>query len=229
MFAEISAPLNRLTSEKSVFVWSDEADQSFEKLKNLLCSYPVLAFPKIGEKFVVEVDASSSAVGGVLLQDGTDNKYHPVAYYSNTLNQSQRKWSTHSKETYVLILALRHWKVYLTGTNFVVRSDHNPLVTLQKTKDPRGKLTRWLTELEEFSFEIEYKPGKLNIIPDTLSRNIGADVTQPLDDLDDKIYEVFTDGENFKSQLCQEQIDDAVISDAIKNLTDCTKIEKVVD
>ena len=122
MFAEISAPLNRLTSEKSVFAWGDDAERSFENLKNLLFSYPLLAFPKIGERFKVEVDASSSAVGGVLLQAGVDEKYHPVAFYSNTLNQTQRKWSTHSKETYTLILTLRHLNVYLTGTNFVIRS-----------------------------------------------------------------------------------------------------------
>ena len=180
-----------MTSEKSVFAWGDDAERSFENLKNLLCSYPVLAFPKIGERFIVEVDANSSAVRGVLLQVGVNEKCHPVAFYSNTLNQAQRKWSTHSKEIYALILALRHWKVYLTGTNFVIRSDHNPLVTLQKTKDPRGKFTRWLTELEEFSFDIEYKPGKLNVVPDALSRNDGADVSQPLDYLDDKIYKVF--------------------------------------
>ena len=117
--------LNRLTSEKSVFEWGNDAERPFEKLKNLLCSYPVVAFPKIGD--------ASSSTGGILLQVGVDGKYHPVAFYSNTLNQTQRKWSTHSKETYALILALRHWKVWLTGTNFVIRSDHNPLVTLQKT------------------------------------------------------------------------------------------------
>ena len=74
VFAEISAPLNRLSSEKSLFAWGDDAERSFEKLKNLLCSYPALAFPKIGETFIVEVDPSSSAVGGVLLQLGVDEK-----------------------------------------------------------------------------------------------------------------------------------------------------------
>ena len=218
MFADISAPLHRLAGESAVFEWGDSAENAFKTLKNLLCSYPVLAFPKIGEKFIVEVDASATAAGGVLLQEGFDNAYHPVAYYSNTLNSTQWRWSTHSKEAYALILALRHWKVYLTGTKFVVRSEHNPLVTQQKTKDPRGKLTRWLTELEEFSFDIEYKPGKFNVVPDTLLRNDGADENQPLGDLDDKIYEVFVNSPNFQVQLRQEQSQDPVISDAIEGV-----------
>ena len=83
-----------------------------------------------------------------------------------TLNATQCKWSAHKKEAYALILALHHWKVYLAGTMF---TDNNLLVQLRATKDPRGKFTYWLTELEEFSFDIEYKPGKLNINPDILS------------------------------------------------------------
>ena len=58
MFADIAAPLNALTSDKAAFNWDEGCELAFMKLKELLCSHPVLSFPRLGEKFVVEVDAS---------------------------------------------------------------------------------------------------------------------------------------------------------------------------
>ena len=64
------------------------------------------------------------------------------------------------------------------------------------------------------------------MVPDALSRNDGADVSQPLDDLDDKIYKVFMDNDIFVTQLRQEQSQDAVISGAIKKVAEGVKIEE---
>ena len=71
-----------------------------------------------------------------------------------------------------------------------------------------------MTELEEYSFHIEYKPGKLNVVPDALSRNLGGVLKEPTDDLDDKIYPLFIETESFKHQLKLEQEKDTLISDA---------------
>ena len=93
-------------------------------MKEKLCSQPVLQFPKLSERFEVEVDASDHAVGGMLLQADSNDKFLPVAYYSNTLRAEQRRWSPHTKEAFALILALRHWRVYLAGTEFIIRTDY---------------------------------------------------------------------------------------------------------
>ena len=54
--ASISRPLNRLTSDNVYFQWTDECDTAFNTLKQKLLSEHVLALPKLGEPFVVEVD-----------------------------------------------------------------------------------------------------------------------------------------------------------------------------
>ena len=225
MFAEISSPLNNLTSEKVAFNWDEKCESAFTRLKDLLCSYPDLSFPRIGEPFIVEVDGSDNAVGGALLQRDWNGHERPVAYYSNNLQPAQRKWSAHTKESYALILALRHWRVYLCGLNFLIRTDHNPLIQLRKTKDPRGTFPRWLTEVEEYSFEIEYKPGKLNVVPDALSRCVNKCMKLPADDLDEKSYAVFTTGDNIMQQLKYEQGNDPVIRDVTDKLLRGIKIE----
>ena len=172
-FADISHPLNRLTSDNVDFVWDEQCNNAFQTLKKALCSGPVLSFPHLGEKFVVEVDASDVAYGGVLSQQDADGLFHPVAYFSDTVKKSQRNWAPTTKEAFALILAGRHWYVYLAGQHFVLQSDHNPLVYLRKQKDPRGKFARWIMELEEYDYEIKYIPGSKNVKADALSCNRG--------------------------------------------------------
>ena len=105
-FAQISQPLNRLTSDKVPFIWNNICDIAFTTLKRQLASKPVLCFPCLDKPFIVEVDASHHAVGGVLSQVFDDGKLHPVAYYSTALQASQKQWSATTKEAFALILAI---------------------------------------------------------------------------------------------------------------------------
>ena len=194
-------------------------------MKNKLSSYPVLAFPRIGEPFVVQVDASDHAVGGVLSQGNANGEWHPVAYFSTTLTAAQKKWSTHSKEAFAAIMAIRHWHVYLAGTEFVIKSDHDPLVRLRSKKDPRGKFARWITELEEYNYKIEYIPGKSNTVADALSRNENA-IENTSEEFEDKIFTVIDLNSDFSIQLKQEQYADLIISNALKQVE---KGEKVME
>ena len=166
----------------------------------MLTSYPVVAFPKLGNTFILEVDASDHAIGGVLSQKGPDNCVYTVAYFSNSLKSSERSWSTHSKEA--IVMAVKHWGVYLEGQEFVIRSDHDPLVQLRKMKDPRGNFSRWITQLEEYSYSIEYIPGKFNIKADAPSRNENAKDFLIPDNFDNKIYRVsYKQNECFKKTI----------------------------
>lgn len=210
-FAKISKPLNELTSDKTQFNWTPSCDQAFNKLKHLLSSEPVLHFPDLSKQFVLEVDASNYAVGGVLSQQGNDNKLHPVAYFSTALQKSQQNWSATSKEAFALVLAVRHWHVYLTGRHFVLNSDHNPLTHLRQQRDPRGKFGRWISELEEFDYSISYIRGKDNTKADALSRNHAANQSQPASEFENKIYASFLQNDSFLSQLKAAQLEDPLI------------------
>lgn len=225
-FAKICQPLNKLTSEAVPFQWDDACETAFAVLKEKLSSKPVLSFPKLGEPFIVEVDASNHAVGGVLSQVGNDNCLHPVAYFSTALHTSQKNWSATTMEAFALVCAVRHWRVYLAGTSFVLNSDHNPLTHLREQKDPRGKFARWLSELEEFNYSIRYIPGKLNIKADALSRNKGASEVQPTTDFEQNIYALFGNADSFHVQLREEQAKDPLISEATKYVLSGENIPK---
>ena len=169
-FTALSQPLNRLTGDNVPFVWDSRCDSAFQKIKQYLSCKPVLAFPKLNEPFVVECDANDYAAGRVLSQKGVDNVLHPIAYFSTSFTGFQRNWAPITKEAFALVLAVRHWQIYLIGAEFILRSDHNPLVYIRKQKDPRGKFGRWIAELEEYHYTVEHIPGKDNFKADFLIR-----------------------------------------------------------
>ena len=121
-------------------MWTNECEKAFGALKSALMSEPVLEVPDFSRQFIVEVDASNYAIGGVLSQLGSDDQEHPIAYFSTALQKSQQNWSATTKESFALVMAICHWHVYLAGRPFILKTDHNPLVFLRSQKDPRGKI-----------------------------------------------------------------------------------------
>jgi len=88
---------------------------------------------------------------------------HPLAYFSTASQGSQLNWSATEKEAYALVMAVQHWYVYLAGNHFTLHSDHNPLNTFTTLKILKGKIGRWLSELEEV--EIVHSNKSSVVIP----------------------------------------------------------------
>ena len=210
-FGDISHPLNNLTRDNVKFEWTDDCESAFCTLKLCLSSEPVLAFPRLGEEFILDVDASDVAFGGVLMQAGADGQLHPVGYFSDAVQKSQKSWAPTTKEAYAMVLAVRHWHVYLAGRHFTLNSDHNPLVYMRTQKDPRGKFARWILELEEYEYTVKYVKGVDNVKADAMSRNPSASLRQPPSQLEEKIYSVMDDG-RLRAQIKAEQVNDLVIN-----------------
>ena len=86
-FANIAAPLHKLTKKNVPFEWTPECESSFAQLKQLLVEAPVLVYPRFGpgEEFLLETDASGVGLGAVLSQKQQDDRFHPIAYASRSL------------------------------------------------------------------------------------------------------------------------------------------------
>ncbi|KAG4036123.1 hypothetical protein PC123_g28309 [Phytophthora cactorum] len=67
--------------------------------------------------------------------------------------------------------ALAKFRVYLLGSRpFVVYTDHASLRTAVKSPHISQRMARWLSFFAEYDFRVEYKPGRLNVVADALSR-----------------------------------------------------------
>ena len=144
---------------------------AFTKLKQLLCTAPVLWTPDFERPLVLQTDASDRGVGAVLSQPTEDGSGdHPIAYFSKKLLTREEKYSTVEKECLAIKLAIQAFRVYLLGRPFHVQTDHRSLEWLDRVKENNGRLTRWSLSIQPYQFTVEYRPGEKNGNADGLSR-----------------------------------------------------------
>ena len=174
-FSDIAAPLTNLLSKKVKFVWTDDCQMAFDKVKLLLQKSPVLKSPDYEKPFKLIIDSSDVGTGSVLVQEASDGLDHPVSYFSKKFLKYQKNYSVVEKETLGLVLALEHFDVYLGSTPFKIKvyTDHNPLTFLKTMKNKNQRLVRWSLALQEYNLEIQHIPGSENVVADALSRCIG--------------------------------------------------------
>ena len=174
-FSDIAAPLTNLLSKKVKFVWTDDCQLAFDKVKLLLQKSPVLKSPDYEKPFKLIIDSSDVGTGSVLVQEASDGLDHPVSYFSKKFLKYQKNYSVVEKETLGLVLALEHFDVYLGSTPFKIKvyTDHNPLTILKTMKNKNQRLVRWSLALQEYNLEIQHIPGSENVVADALSRCIG--------------------------------------------------------
>ncbi|GJR37817.1 putative reverse transcriptase domain-containing protein [Tanacetum coccineum] len=115
-------PLTKLTQKNKRFEWGADEDEAFQKLKQDLCTAPILALPEGPDDFVVYCDASLKGYGAVLMQ-----RDKVIAYASRQLKTHEENYTTHDLELGVMVFALRLWRHYLYGTKCVVYTDHKSL------------------------------------------------------------------------------------------------------
>ena len=108
----------------------------------------------------------------MLSQRKPDNKLHPVAYFSATLNKAERNYDIYGLELYAIVQALRHWRWLLAGAKHKVKiySDHKNLQYWKSPQHINCRIAREVLELSEYDYEIHHVKGKENARADALSR-----------------------------------------------------------
>lgn len=137
------SPLARLCSPAVPFVWSEECDQAFNVAKSILCSAPALVAPNFSCPFKLEMDASATGAGAVLLQNSHDNVNHPVCYFSAKFKRHRLNYSTIEKETLAMVLALQFFEVYIGSSSLLVTIYMIMLVFLNQMYNHNERMMRW--------------------------------------------------------------------------------------
>ena len=125
--------------------------------------------PRFDLPFRLDTDASDYGIGAVLsqLHDGQEKV---IAYASRHLTKTERTWFTAEKEALTMVWAVEQFYPYLYGRKFTLLTDHQPLKWLKSLKNPKPRLARWIITLQEYEFDVEYRPGKNHGNADASSR-----------------------------------------------------------
>ena len=170
----LQKPLTRLTGGKSKkkLDWDKEMLDSFERLKTEMTTELELGYPDYSDtasKLELYVDASDLGGGAYLAQQQGD-QHRVIGFASMTFTATQLGYSTIDRELAALRWGVKTFKPFLYGIEFILYTDHQPLIHLHNMKLVCSRLLRTVQELAEYNFEIRYIPGKMNSAADALSR-----------------------------------------------------------
>ncbi|GBG59063.1 hypothetical protein CBR_g24407 [Chara braunii] len=168
-YSIVAAPLTDLTRLDTPWEWTDECEAAFRHLKHALTHYEVLKLPDPDKPFIVTTDASQYGIGAVLAQQ-EGPKLRPVEYMFKKMPSQKLAKSTYEKELYAVYKALTHWRHYLLGRFFILRTDHQTLKWMRTQPVLSDALKRWIEVIEQHDFDPQYLKGEYNKVVDALSR-----------------------------------------------------------
>ena len=176
----ILTPIYQLTKKGIPFVWTDECQTAFDKIKKALTSPPVLAMPNEQGHFILVSDTSIVGCGATLYQE-QEGKYRVVAYYSKKLPEAVRRYSISELELTGILANITAFKHILRNIEFTVFCDHSALVHIinAKREPPTLRLQKLVENLMNYKFKIKFQKGKEMHVTDFLSRHPDNDLDSP--------------------------------------------------
>jgi hypothetical protein len=148
------------------------ARKSFEALKSVFTSAPILTHWLPNKQMIIETDASDYARGAILSLQTDSGEIHPVAFHSRTFTPPEFNYDTHDKELLAIFEAFHVWRHYLEGSGIPIDlvTDHKNLEYFSTTKVLTCRQARWSEYLSQFNMIICFRPGHLGTKPDSLTR-----------------------------------------------------------
>ena len=168
-FAAIAGPLHVLTRKDVVFHWSADCQDAFDRLKTLLTTSPITAFPDFSQSFRLYTDESTAGLGAILAQV-RKGRERIICCTSRSLNQAEKAYPATKLECLAVVWAIAKFRRYLMAMPFEVYTDHYALQWLKMMQTGSALLHRWSAAMEEYDFTVKHRPGKAQTHVDGLSR-----------------------------------------------------------
>ena len=174
-YAQLLQPLHTLaacTPPRRPISWDDKHIQYFEDSKDALANAALLAFPDPSAQTELVTDASGNSIGCVL-QQSKNGVTTPLAFWSKGLTKAQENWSVFEKELFACYASLKHFRYYLEAKDFVLLTDHRPIVTKfhnsNRASSPRQE--RFFDFIGQMTNDVRHVEGSKNVA-DIFSRPV---------------------------------------------------------
>ena len=168
---EILIPIYKLTRKNTKFLWIDECQKAFDKIKVFLSNPPKLRMPDMVGIFRLMYDTSTLAAGAALYQY-QGSAFYITGYNSKKLPKAVQNYSVTELELFRLVVNIYAFKQLLTNVFLEVLCDHSAITQILngKKKLPTHRIQRLIEHLLPLTFTVQYLPGEKMHIADILSR-----------------------------------------------------------
>ena len=162
----------------------EEARQTFQKLKRVFINASVLQYYDFQLLIRIKIDAFKYEIERILTQKHANEYWHFTAYFSYKFKRTKKRWNTHDKELYVIVLNFKNWRHYLQNSRYLIYVifDHVNLRYFMTTKKFNARQVRWIEKLAAFDFNIEYRKEKANLV-DASSRRFDIIKSNDIEEL----------------------------------------------
>lgn len=128
--AKLAHPLYKFLEKDQKWIWAHEQNQAVNDIKAVILSKNILSHYDPTLKLVLCTDASAVGISGILSQLDANGKERPLAFCSRTLSTTEMKYSAIDKEALAIVYSVKYFHQYLYGQEFVLKTDHKPLVSI---------------------------------------------------------------------------------------------------
>lgn len=173
-YASIVRPLDRLKQKDVPFVWTDECEQSYQQLIQLITSNPILSVPDWRLPFELCTDASYFGTGSILYQSDSSKpasqRLRVIGFQPYTFTKTEQNYTVTEKEILAVIKSIKYFRSFLDGRHFTVFTDHQAITHILTMKEPRNRIARWQIFLQGFDLQVNHRPGCKLTDADAISR-----------------------------------------------------------
>ncbi len=143
---------------------------AYRALLNRVISPPIVRARKSGHPYWLEKGASANMAGVAAFQTDESGQRHPIGFWSRSLLPAEKNYSASKRESLPVVWALTTSPTYLQSSRSIVYTDQASLRWLLEIAEPSRSIMLWRLRLSEFSFEVRFKKGNVDIQADALSR-----------------------------------------------------------
>ena len=154
----------RLLKHDVPFHWDALAQESFERLKNLLVSAPLLRPPNYHRDYTLYLAATDTTIGMVLVQSDDDDIKHVIYYLSRNLLDTETRYAYVENLALAIICAVQCFHHYILLHTTTVVSDCNPMTYILSRQLLGGKYSKWIVILQEFDLEFTTAKSKKSLV-----------------------------------------------------------------
>lgn len=170
-FSTKAKPLYDLIRKEKKFEFGEKELECFELFKNNLLEAPILSLYNPNDPTELHCDVSALGFGAILMQRKSDDKLHPVFYFSKRTTDVETRYHSFELETLAIIYSLQRFRIYLQGIQFKMVRDCSTLTMALSKRDLSPRIARWALELQNYDYTLEHRSGKRMQHVDALSRN----------------------------------------------------------